>query len=256
VGRQGIEPWTTRLKVGDSATELTARATRAGPVSTSSRLLPFIGLPPRSSESQHRTDDLPIMSRALWPTELSRHSWPPRDRTAQYLRIRQAPSTSWVVASGEGESRTRKAEAQLLSGQIPSPIGLPLHGGRRRTRISGPSGSGPHNVNASPGSRAGQCRASLASGLRVKTPPRRGVTSRKHRDGAAAFWFVTSWRIGCVVTVTRCGTEPAFRAPRFSDGDHYLAISSPMSGERRTRIPHRSAHSLAARPGTRPVRSP
>jgi hypothetical protein len=137
VGRQGIEPWATRLKVGDSATELTARATRAGPVSTSSRL------PPRSSESQHRTDDLPIMSRALWPTELSRHSWPPRDRTAQYLRIRQAPSTSWVVASGEGESRTRKAEAQLLSGQIPSPIGLPLHGGRRRTRISGPSGPHP-----------------------------------------------------------------------------------------------------------------
>jgi hypothetical protein len=36
--------------------------------------------------------------------------------------------------SGEGESRTRKAEAQLLSGQIPSPIGLPLHGGRYTDR--------------------------------------------------------------------------------------------------------------------------
>src|SRR5579872_361112 len=67
------------------------------------------------------------MGAVLWPTELSRHGWPPRNRTARYLRIRQAPSTSWVVASGEGESRTRKAEAQLLSGQIPSPIGLPLH---------------------------------------------------------------------------------------------------------------------------------
>jgi hypothetical protein len=66
----------TRLKVEDSATELTA-----------------IG-----SESQHRTDDLPIMSRALWPTELSRHGWPPRSRTARYLLIRQAPSTGWVAA--------------------------------------------------------------------------------------------------------------------------------------------------------------
>src|SRR5579863_3103922 len=78
------------------------------------------------------------MGAVLWPTELSRHSWPPRNRTARYLRIRQAPSTSWVVASGEGESRTRKAEAQLLSGQIPSPIGLPLHadGGRiERPRV-------------------------------------------------------------------------------------------------------------------------
>jgi hypothetical protein len=111
-----------------------------------------VWLPPRSSESQHRTDDLPIMSRALWPTELSRHSWPPRDRTAQYLRIRQAPSTSWVVASGEGESRTRKAEAQLLSGQIPSPIGLPLHGRIRRTRIPHRSA---HSLAARPGTLAG-----------------------------------------------------------------------------------------------------
>jgi hypothetical protein len=39
------------------------------------------------------------MSGLLYLAELSRHSWPPRDRTAQYLRIRQAPSTSWVVAS-------------------------------------------------------------------------------------------------------------------------------------------------------------
>ena len=80
----------------------------------------------------------PVMSGLLYLAELSRHGWPPRNRTAHYLRIRQAPSTSWVVASGEGESRTRKAEAQLLSGQIPSPIGLPLHadGGRiERPRV-------------------------------------------------------------------------------------------------------------------------
>ena len=36
-------------------------------------------------------------------------SWPPRNRTEQHLFIRQDPSTSWVVASGCGRSRTCKA---------------------------------------------------------------------------------------------------------------------------------------------------
>jgi hypothetical protein len=45
------------------------------------------------------------MSGLLYLAELSRHSWPPRNRTAQYLRIRQAPSTSWVVASRWRRSR-------------------------------------------------------------------------------------------------------------------------------------------------------
>ena len=128
---------------------------------------------PSRSESQHRTDDLPIMSRALWPTELSRHSWPPRDRTAQYLRIRQAPSTSWVVASGRwrcrsprcdparafkarcraggapSRSRERRSrpppprDGQPFSKRSPPPGGFTLHGGRRRTRISGPFDSHP-----------------------------------------------------------------------------------------------------------------
>jgi hypothetical protein len=38
-------------------------------------------------------------------------SWPPRDRTARYLRIRQAPSTSWVVASGWRRTRPPGARA-------------------------------------------------------------------------------------------------------------------------------------------------
>jgi hypothetical protein len=51
-----------------------------------------------------------LTTSALWarrsePTELSRHGWPPRNRTARYLRIRQAPSTSWVVASRWRRSR-------------------------------------------------------------------------------------------------------------------------------------------------------
>jgi hypothetical protein len=64
------------------------------------------------------------------PTELSRRSWPPRDRTAQYLRIRQAPSTSWVVASGCGRSRTGKAGAH--PGSV---TGSVAHPGAERARV-------------------------------------------------------------------------------------------------------------------------
>src|SRR5579859_3376429 len=63
----------------------------------------------------------PVMSGLLYLAELSRHSWPPRNRTARYLRIRQAPSTSWVVASGSGASRTLKAEAHPGSSRVQSP---------------------------------------------------------------------------------------------------------------------------------------
>ena len=74
------------------------------------------------------------MGGALWPTELSRHGWPPRDRTARYLRIRQAPSTSWVVASGCGRSRTCKAEARPGSSRVPSPDRI-AHPRAERARI-------------------------------------------------------------------------------------------------------------------------
>ena len=57
--------------------------------------------------------DRPVMSGLLYLAELSRHSWPPRDRTARYLRIRQAPSTSWVVAS-----RWRRSRPQALTRPI------------------------------------------------------------------------------------------------------------------------------------------
>jgi hypothetical protein len=54
----------------------------------------------------------PVMSGLLYLAELSRHSWPPRNRTARYLRIRQAPSTSWVVASGSGGLEPQRAPAR------------------------------------------------------------------------------------------------------------------------------------------------
>ena len=86
---------------------------------------------------------------------------PPRPKLARVQAGCSLQSAS-ASMSGEGESRTRKAEAQLLSGQIPSPIGLPLHGGRRRTRISGPSGptrfpDGDHHlVISSPTAESGE----------------------------------------------------------------------------------------------------
>jgi hypothetical protein len=125
--------------------------------------------PPASgSESQHRTDDLRLMKPALWPTELSRRGWPPRDRTAQYLRIRQArrPAGSRPADGGGPDPQRastrpsrfkraptarpvhhpeRRAEVTISSDNAHRfskpglrPGRFTLHGGRRRTRISGP----------------------------------------------------------------------------------------------------------------------
>jgi hypothetical protein len=109
------------------------------------------------------------MGAALWPTELSRRSWPPRNRTAHYLCIGQAPSTSWVVASGrrrcrsprcyparafKARCRSRRRTFQEQRAEVPTPTASrrpavfetepatwQVHSpcGRRRTRISGPS---------------------------------------------------------------------------------------------------------------------
>lgn len=100
---------------------------------------------------------------------------PPRPKLARVQAgcSRQSASASM---SGEGESRTRKAEARLLSGQLQSPICLPLHGGRYTDRT--------------------------------------------------------------------CAGEPGRPFP----AGHLTSRSTFRGGERRTRIPRRSAHSLAARP--------
>ena len=67
------------------------------------------------------------MSGLLYLAELSRHSWPPRDRTAQYLRIRQAPSTSWVVAIRErrAENSNPTPRRALVSSEAQAPPGSP-----------------------------------------------------------------------------------------------------------------------------------
>jgi hypothetical protein len=74
------------------------------------------------------------MSGLLYPAELSRHSWPPRDRTAQYLRIRQAPSTSWVVASGW--RRSRPPALARPSGFKPEPAARRVHHPERRAEVT------------------------------------------------------------------------------------------------------------------------
>ena len=58
---------------------------------------------------------------------------PPRPKLARVQAGCSLQSAS-ASMSGEGESRTRKAEARLLSGQLQSPICLPLHGGRYTDR--------------------------------------------------------------------------------------------------------------------------
>jgi hypothetical protein len=74
------------------------------------------------------------MSGLLYPAELSRHSWPPRDRTAQYLRIRQAPSTSWVVASGW--RRSRLPALARPSGFKPEPAARQVRHPERRAEVT------------------------------------------------------------------------------------------------------------------------
>jgi hypothetical protein len=53
------------------------------------------------------------MSGLLYLAELSRHCWPPRNRTAQYLRIRQAPSTAGHILRGW------EAEADRPASDVP-----------------------------------------------------------------------------------------------------------------------------------------
>ena len=85
-----------------------------------------------------------LTTSALWarrsePTELSRHGWPPRNRTARYLRIRQAPSTSWVVAS-----RWRRSRPPALvrpSGFKPEPATRPVRHRERRAEVLSPTAS-------------------------------------------------------------------------------------------------------------------
>ena len=97
------------------------------------------GIEPRNTCLSGR----PLRPAGSWPAEAERVE---RSRP-RLVRVQAGCSHQSACASmsGEGESRTRKAEAQLLSGQVPSPIGLPLHGGRRRTRISG--SCDPHPVS-------------------------------------------------------------------------------------------------------------
>ena len=78
------------------------------------------------------------MSRALWPPELSRHGWPPRNRTAHYMRIRQAPSTSWVVASGRRRCRSPRCDLRRLSRPVAAPA---AHLPKQRAEVPSPTAS-------------------------------------------------------------------------------------------------------------------
>src|ERR1700722_8790935 len=91
---------------------------------TPTRRRHLLGHGPVVAREGFEPPDHPVMSGLLYLAELSRHSWPPRDRTAQYLRIRQAPSTSWVVAS-----RWRRSRPPALarpSGFKPEPATRPV----------------------------------------------------------------------------------------------------------------------------------
>jgi hypothetical protein len=187
--------------------------------------------PPRSSESQHRTDDLSVMGGALWPTELSRHGWPPRDRTARYLRIRQAPSTSWVVASGCGRSRTCKAEARPGSSRVPSPDRI-AHPRAERARVE----LARPKLNCFRGSsrRRSGCLSMAEDGV---------LETHSRFPGGDRTLAASS-------SVDRTGVEPAYA--RWGSAPA-RPVSRRAENSNPTALP---AHSLAARPGPWPVHSP
>ena len=79
-----------------------------------------------------------LTTSALWarrsePTELSRRGWPPPNRTARYLRIRQAPSTSWVVASRWERSGPPALAPFRVQAGTGHPAGSPSVSGERRS---------------------------------------------------------------------------------------------------------------------------
>lgn len=168
------------------------------------RCVPLRGLEPLQSGLKVRCPS----SRAR---AASAGSWPPRNRTARYLFIRQDPSTTWVVASGCGRSRTCKA-VRLARVQT---------GFRRRS----------------------DC-ASLRKG-RDSNPEGSSRCSTVFETAAVASRLALPWRMAQELNLLRTRAPTA----RFQRGA--LPVGQPSgSGERSNRSPHpKGAHSLAARPG-------
>jgi hypothetical protein len=95
-----------------------------------------------------RTGSLLIEGQVSWSAssygacDRAHYGWPPRSRTARYLLIRQAPSTSWVVAIGCCRSRNPARRVRLAGFQ-----------GRFRRQsdcasVSGESGARTHKALA------------------------------------------------------------------------------------------------------------
>ena len=128
----------------------------------------------------------------------------------KYLRIRQAPSTSWVAASRWWRNRASDASQRPI----------PLQTGA--CRQAGSPSKGRERSIRSPPPRDGQ----PLSGRRLQ--PWQVHSPRRKVHGSNV-----------------CGANPATRFQRGT-----LPLGQPsIRGERAIRTPHRSAHSLAARPG-------
>lgn len=192
------------LKVRRSAAELTARRYQRPDLFTHQRS-PLVGHRPAVARVSIELTTSALWARRSEPTELSRHGWPPRNRTARYLRIRQAPSTSWVVAS-----RWRRSRPPALarpSGFKPEPA----------TRF--PAGD-HHLVVSSPSEESGRLerhgatRASVSNGARH--PGRFTLHERRARDRRTARYVPT-----CAVVLPRlttCPTRDSNSEPLPSEG--------------------------------------
>ena len=79
-----------------------------------------------------------LTTSALWarrsePAELSRHGWPPRNRTARYLRIRpRRPAGSWPADGGGPDPQ--RSRALPGSSRSPPPGRFTIQSGERKSR--------------------------------------------------------------------------------------------------------------------------
>lgn len=199
----------------------------------------------------------PITLSAAYKAEGLLPGWPPRNRTERYLLIRQAPSTSWVAASGRWRSRSpalarpagfkpaaapRQLHLPERMTEDPTPCAcaliplrtggrlhgsLIIHGGRRRTRI--PDGYPPHPVSGRGPASRWLHLPSLSGPARC-----RGVFPGSPTSGGRPEVNHQPW--------LSPGSPCRFPADLSGSGH---------SGERSSRSPRTAgAHSLAARPGT------
>src|ERR1700761_1473586 len=149
-----------------------------------------------------------LTTSALWarrsePTELSRHGWPPRNRTARYLRIRQIPrrpAGSWPADGGGPDPQRSRAlpgsSRSRLPAFQPGTTTWWFHLPRRRAGDSNATVLPAHPLATEPGTLAGspsmsggpgQAHRAVRTDLRGRASPPHYVPHPRFELGTSSF---------------------------------------------------------------------